>query len=516
MEQERADYLIVGSGVAGALIAERILYRRAGSVLMLEAGGNIDMRRKRRWLDVVMAGRLPYSDTYDGPEDFTSVGSDPWNIHGGRVIGRGGSTIHWSGWCPRFQPEDFEIQSRVGHGMDWPFGYSDIEPWYCEAESALQVAGDSNSSSHPWRSTPYPFEAAPFTEPDGVLINAMRSLSISYDHMPIARNAKPINGMPACQTIGTCKYCPIGARYTADQTLDRIAGEGFRLRLHAPVRRILMDRRSHAVGVEFVDLSSGETGQAHAQKVIICAGTIETPKLLLASQSSEWPNGIGNHSDQVGRHLIANPYLYARGTIDTNPERLQQELNFATLCSRHWDTRATQSMGKFLLNKADSSPFLNLGRVMAEGRTNSEIQAAIRGPMSFELQGAVQMFSRPENRIMLESGTTRLGLPRTRIEAPSRGYDEAVVDQWLEHMRQILLAAGFAVQASGVLPQRGDHAMCTTRMSRAPADGVVDPELRVHDVENLYIVSNSVFPSGAAANPTLTLAALALRFAQHC
>jgi choline dehydrogenase-like flavoprotein len=516
MAGDEVDYLIVGSGVAGALIAERIRERRAGSVLILEAGGKIEMRNERRWLDALMSGRLPYTIAQDQVDEFTSTGPDPWNINGGRLIGRGGSTIHWGGWCPRFQSEDFELFTRVGKGLDWPFGYRDIEPWYCEAEIALQVSGDSNARTHPRRSRPYPFEAAPFTQPDGIVIKAMNDLSISYDHMPIARNAKPIHGMPACQTIGTCHYCPIGARYTADQTLDRIGSDEFRLQLHAPARRILMDKKSHASGVEYVDQQSGETHTAYGRKIIICAGTFETPKLLLASANVDWPDGIGNQTDHVGRHLIANPYLSVRGAIDRNPNRWQQELNFATLCSRHWDNPATQGTGKLFLNKADNSPFLNLARLMAQGATTAEIEAAARDRTTFELQGAMQMFSHRENRILLGSGTTRFGLPTTHIEVPIKAYDDATAAQWLGQMRRILEAAGFAVQASSVYPQRGDHAMCTTRMSRSPADGVVDPDLRVHDIDNLYIVSNAVFPSGSAANPTLTLAALALRFAQHC
>ncbi len=514
---EHTRYLIVGSGVAGSLLAERLLAAGKGPVTILEAGPSVIMRDRRTWLDYVMAKRLPYDGLGDAADDYEALGKQSWRIEGGRLFARGGSTLHWGGWCPRMKPEDFQLESRIGSGgLDWPFGYEMLAPYYVRAEHYLQVAGDSKENDPP-RGEPYPFEAPAFTQVDGEVIAALEKLGIGYGHIPVARNARPINGQPACVTTGTCGYCPIGGRFTGDQPLDRLKPmDSFRLVLGAPVTRVLMNGRKRATGVEYRDLASGKRRRMRAETVVLCAGALETPKLLLASANRHWPRGLGNDSDQVGRYLVANPYFYARASRPDNPRRLQEELHFATLGSRHWDSPQYQRTGKFFLNRA-SSPDLEPARLMGQGKTADEIQSAARGTHVLELQGAMQTFCHAENRVLPARGKNRFGLPRTRIETPVEVVSSQQIDTNLERMRRILEAMGYTMLAGeagmGVYPQRGDHAMCTCRISESPKKGVVDSDLKVHGTDNLYILSNAVFPSGTPANPTLTLAALALRFA---
>lgn len=118
--------LIVGSGVAGAVIANELLSKGLGPITMLEAGPTIVMRDKRKWLDLVMAGKPAYASSEDRSEDYVATGQSPWFINGGRLIARGGSTLHWGGWCPRFRPEDFALRSAVGRGL---IGHSVTRTW---------------------------------------------------------------------------------------------------------------------------------------------------------------------------------------------------------------------------------------------------------------------------------------------------------------------------------------------------------------------------------------------------
>ncbi len=209
------------------------------------------MRNRRIWLDAVMTNRLPHTALNDTPKDYTATGVDPWKIEGGRMFGRGGSTIHWGGWCPRQMPEDFTLRTNTGRELDWPYSYKELEPYYGQAEHWIGVAGDSQSGSRAWRSGPYPFEAPVFTEPDGVVIKAFKQLDITYENAPLSRFAKPSNGRPACQTFGTCKYCPIGARFTGDQGLARVE-DNVEIRLNAAVTEIVMANKSKAAGVKYV------------------------------------------------------------------------------------------------------------------------------------------------------------------------------------------------------------------------------------------------------------------------
>ncbi len=137
-----------------------------------------------------------------------------------------------------------------------------------------------------------------------------------------------------------------------------------------------------------------------------------------------------------------------------------------------------------------------------------------------EIQGTLQTFSHFDNRVTLAGGKTRFGLHRTRIHTPVPAYSKRRSQFYLQWMQSLLEDSGFTPISEqkwgrGIYPQRGDHAMCTTRIAETEASGVVDSNLKVFGTENLYILSNAVFPSGAAVNPTLTLIALGYRFADH-
>lgn len=514
MTHLEAKVVIVGSGVAGSLVASLLLERGVSPVLMLEAGPDVLMGSRRVWLDHAMSGGksiLPYESLYDVSGDYISSGVEPWQLEGGRIFGRGGSTLHWGGWCPRMKPEDFFPHSHVGRDFDWPLSYEDLEQFYGTAENYLQVAGDS---TEPGRSRPYPLDAAPFPLSMEPIVKALELSDIKYSSMPVARNTKSIDGMPACQTTGTCDYCPTEARFTGNQPLDKMLVKypgKFTLLTGSPVKRLIPDDSDRIAGLEFIDRTTGELRRVEAEQFFLCAGALEVPKLLLRSNSSKWPNGIGNSCGVVGRYLVASPFLVVSGRLPMNLKRYQSELNFPNLCSRNWDRPETQRSGKMLMTVNYNSPGLDLAKNVVAGRTRSELQSLADGPCVYQLWGAVHSFSHYENLVRPESGNTRFGLSQTNIETPVATFDEAVVGKYIDELKGLLEKIGADNLTSQVYPQRGDHAMCTTRMSLDPRDGVVAPDLRVHGVSNLFIGSNSVFSSGTVANPTLTLVALILR-----
>jgi choline dehydrogenase-like flavoprotein len=475
--------LIVGSGVAGATIAEGLLGRGLGPVVMLEAGARVPMRRYRQWLDFLTTGRAPYDSCRDPATDTF--------LHDSRLIARGGSTLHWGGWSLRLQPEDFVLRTNSGVGSDWPIPAPELDPWYGRAEQLLGVA-----------------TGLPFTQLDGELIRGFEQCGYGYGPMPVARNVAPRDDAPACQAIGTCKYCPIGGRYTADIALDQLeARPDFQLRTGVVATRVRFDR-GRAVGVEFRDTAAGETGRLDAEVIVLCAGTLESTKLLLASGAPD----AGGH---LGRHLFYHPLLYAKGRAARNPRRIQAELDFPTLCSRHFDTRAEQRDGKLFLFLPPTGSRLDLAASMSTGMSNAALDGQVTRNLSIELHGFMELPPSAESAVAMAPGTDAFGLPRTsaRFRAPDSA--RAQIARHHERMRDVLSAAGFDDLRTGVLPARADHASGTCRMSASPVDGVVDPELRLHGTANLHVCSNAVFPSGGAVNPTLTLTALAMRCAER-
>jgi len=501
--------IVIGSGVAGSIVAEELLAANKGPVIMLEAGPDITMSDRANWLQYVTTRQAPYMNCYDNEEDFESTGIDTWNIKGGRVIGRGGSTLHWGGWVPRFRPEDFNLFTNTGKGLDWPFSYDELEPYYCQAEEYLGVAGDSNDK-YPVRSKSYPFEAASYPLMMRPIIESLKELGMSYSHMPVSRYGLSANRTP-CMTTGTCKYCPIGARYTGDQSInDLLNKKEFSLILNAPATRILLSSKSQALGVEYLDTTRCKHKIIEADYIFICAGALETPKLLLNSKDY-WSHGIGNDNDLVGRYLMASPYFYAAGNIRQNPDMLEAELGFPTLCSHEFDTPGYQTKGKFFFNADYAKPHLNIASLMAEGKSIDEIKEIAVGPTRYSLQGTMAATPFYDNRVTPGNSATRFGLPISHIDTLSPLYDKEQSKIYLNSMENILKNMGCTDVYSGSYPQRGDHAMGTCRMAVNEANGVVDSNLKIFGMDNVYIMGHATFPSMGAVNPTLTLVASTLK-----
>ena len=341
----------------------------------------------------------------------------------------------------------------------------------------------------------------------------MEELGIGYEHLPISRFGRPIHGRPACETIGTCRYCPIGARFTGDQGLERV-GENVELRLKSPVLEIVMASRTEVAGVRYLCMESGEMVDVESECVWLCCGALEVPKLLMASRSRYWPKGIGNDADLVGRFLVANPYLHVKGVKRSNPRRTQSELGFRGLMSRHWDTPSEQEQGKFIFSV--THPHFDVGAQMAQMNSLEAIDDGAVGEAEFLFEGGMQALGFWENRVTPEERSTRFGLPRTRIETPRPIMNTDARDEYLDAMQMVAEAMGCEVglgpEDRGDYPQRGDHAMCTARMGSEPATSVVDwRTLAIHEVERLGVFSNALFPSAAAANPTLTMVAVIMK-----
>lgn len=498
--------IIVGSGVAGATVAQQLLLRNPKQdITMLEAGPSVEMRNRRRWQDFVTSGVLPYANCQDIETEYESR-VEQVELREARLFVRGGSTVHWGGWALRFKPEDFVLKTNAGRELDWPIGYDELEPYYFEAERLLGVAGDSNDDNPPRRGKRYPFEPVPFCEPDGIAIKVFQYRNYHFAHLPIARYGD------RCLTTGTCKYCPVGGRYSADMTLDELASyPNFELRLNCAVRKILLQNKRQAAAVEYVDTTTGDTGRLDGEIICLCNGAVEAPKLLLASRNIYWPDGVGNDAGHVGRHFKLHQLLVAEGVLPTNPKRMQQELDFPTLCSRQFDTPAEQVNGKFFFVRGTSGPDQKIEALIQTGLSAQAIDERTRGPMTLALNGFVEQFAPAANLISLADGTNRFGLPRTSIEYSLDPVFTKAVRVNLARMDDLLLEMGAIRTKSKAVTARADHAGATCRMSGDEKDGVVTASLAVHGMDNVFVCSNAVFPNIAAVNPTLTLVALAVR-----
>lgn len=502
--------ILVGSGVAGTVLARQLLATGNYEITMFEAGSDFTPGERRIWLDHMVGAREIYEPFFDDPD----TGHEHMRVHGARLFMKGGTTNHWGGLTPRFKPEDFELKSRTGYGVDWPITYDDMAPYYAKAETLLGVTGDSNNDDPPRYGEKYPFLHTDFSISDAIVIDALTKLNISYGHMSIARNGD------RCITTGTCNYCPVNARYTALYDLVQLQseyGDKLTIEYDSPVTKILMAGRKRTRGVEYLDLKTGTVKSAEGDAVILSSGTIESCKLLLASANGDWPDGIGNDSDHVGRHLIGHPLMEAVGVKPENPGNVFDELaGFSTLISRHFDSPEYQHKGKMWFS-GGASPVASLEDSILSNVSRTDLEVKLASDLRISVGGEMEQFESPENRVSLGRGKTRHGLPKTKIDFSIHETTVKTRQEHAETFAKILKAAGCKEQSieTGTYDPDGAHASGTCRMSFSDADGVVDPNLQVHGTDNLYVCSNAVFPSIAAANPTLTGAALAVRLAEH-
>ena len=520
-------YIIVGSGVAGSTIATKLLEKHPETpILMLEAGPRIPMKDRRYWWDYVLnRGKQPYDECEDQDGDNVSVGLTPWHSRGSRTMMYGGSTVHWGGWCMRFKPEDFHLRTLTGRGGDWPYDYATLEPYYCRADEYLSVCGDDNDSAirgddstknrnDPWRSKPYPLPPYPWTESDGEMVQAFRALGITPGRMPLARYRK-------CMATGTCKYCPFGARFSGSYILDDLLSDPQYPHLQfigsAPVTRLIAESKHRIHAVEYIDPATGATDTAGADRIILCAGAYEVPKLLMMSRSTYWENGIGNDHDLVGRFAISHPFLSVSGTKPRNAERWIQEFDFPSLMSRTYDAEEYQQNGKIFLMNFAGLPNVDIAQHMIAGKTRSEIDAIVTGPRQVQLSAFMEEMGEYTNRFSVGVGTTRFGLPRTRINFTHPADFRQRAEKNLSLMEAVIREMGYEVSPEDRLigEQDGHHTSSTCRMGRDPTEGVVDADLKLFGTDNLYVCSNAVHPTCAAVNPTLTLVAVTLKLTDH-
>jgi choline dehydrogenase-like flavoprotein len=523
-----ADVVVVGSGVSGSLVAHS-LAKAGKQVILLEAGP-----RTPRWQIVEQFRNSankndpngPYPDTHYAPKStsagyLTETGGTPNHPSYVRLVG--GTTWHWAGATYRFLPNDFRMKSLYGVSRDWPIGYDDLESWYGLAEHALGVSGPDDadqsatgrSGTYPPRSTPYPMKAAPLPYMHQRAAEILTAGGYRVLNEPTARNSKPYDGRPACQGNNSCTpVCPIGALYNGSVHAYKAEQSGAQLLTEAVVYRIECDSRGRIVAVRYKK-PDGSDHRLTARIFVLAAYSIETPKLLLMSATHEFPNGLANSSDMVGRNLTCQPECHqgflgkealwpGRGPV--HPQ------TFFT--SRDGEFRKERSGAKYVVTNNAPNAII-AANLLKQGVIGPKLDEMIRDQASryIELSTQHEYPPDPNNRVTLSrTRKDALGLPTPEIHFNrDHPYFLAGAEQTRKEYEKI--AALFGATPYSPLHWVHPHTQGTTIMGADPRDSVVDAHGRTHDHPNLYIVGPSVMTTTGTVNPTLTAAALALRTA---
>jgi glucose dehydrogenase len=529
MTDIEADVIIVGSGISGALLAARLSV--AGlKVAILEAGARVDRAeaRQRFWDAPIRVPECPYPPT---PEASHPISNDPnyWYRQAGpdafkstylKVVG--GTTWHWLGTCLRFVPNDFRLRTAHGRGVDWPISYDELEPFYGEAEHEIGVSGDSNENLGSPRSAGYPMPPIPQTFLDKAFARALGGTAYELRATPQARNSVSGNGRPACCGNASCiPICPIGAKYDATVHVSAAEKNGAALHAQTTATRIEVGAEGRVGAVRFKRWDGSE-GMARGKVFVLAAHAIETPRLLLHSRSDALPNGVANSSGQVGRNLMDHPTQLSWALSSEPVWPYRGPLSTSSIEKfRHGDFRKDRPAMRIEIGNdgwswpkgAPVSTAAELAQLELRGQAlNSTLRS--QASCHVRLASQVEQLPDPENRVALDADERDMyGVPLPRLAYRLDDYVRAGLAAARAAHAEIFDRLGAVEVQHRDAPEGAGHIMGTARMGNDPKDSVVDHNLRSHDQPNLFILGSAVFPTGATANPTLTIAALSLRAA---
>ena len=528
-ERYEADVVIVGAGIAGTLVGYR-LASAGRDVLILEAGPWVDRAEALRAYrsNPIKTPDAPYPSQPYAPRPTVLDLRDGYYVQDGpATFGStyerrvGGTTWHWQGTAMRFVPNDFRLRTLYGVGHDWPIDYDELEPWYVEAEREIGVAGDPEDDLDSPRSAPYPLPPIPASYVDRRIDAVLRPLGMRVRLSPHARNSIPFQDRPPCCGSNTCvPICPVGAKYDASVHARLAQRVGARILDQAIAHRIDVDAEGRTTAVAF-KRPDGSEHKAVGRQFVIAAHGVETPRLLLMSRSDRLPDGVANSSGQVGRNLMDHPVqvslALARDPVYPyrGPGEISgiEHMRDGAFRSRHGAFR--MPIGNDGWSFGGETIVALAETFIAEGKRGRELRAALAdaGLRQVRLAALLEQLPDPDNRVTLAEERDALGLPRPKLtyaidDSVLSARDEArrladLVFDGLDATRRIHVDSLFGA----------GHIMGTYRMGTDPVTSVADPFGRTHDHPNLFLVGSGVFPTGATANPTLTLAALALRTA---
>ena len=503
--------VIIGSGAGGGTLGNE-LAQKGVNVVCLEAGKKLSLDDiENDW--GAMFGKLSWVDKRQGTGDLLA-GLPLWVC---KTVG--GTTVHWAGASLRFKDHEFRARSQYGdiegaNLLDWPIDPNEMERFYSMAEDKMGTTGTHGIPRLPGNNNYQVMEYG---------AKALGYTDVHTGNMSI--NSQPRDGRPGCHQIGFCMAgCAIGAKWSTLYTeIPKAEATGrFELRSESMVLKINHNKEGKATGVVYVD-ADGNTHEQKARVVAIAGNSVETPRILLNSASNMYSDGMANSSGQVGKNFMRHMAGTVYGTMpgEVHFDRGTQMAGIVMDESGHDDSRGfaggyyMQTLPGFGLGAIAG----NIGNMSVDspgkwGRNYTrEVVENYKNMAGMWLVG--EDMPQEKNGVTLhDSEKDQYGLPIPVVHFEDHPNDVV--------MRNHAFKAGSAVYQAGgskkqyqLPPFPSTHNLGTCRMSANARDGVCSSTGATHDIPNLFISDGSSFTTGAAANPTLTIVALAIRQAEN-
>jgi choline dehydrogenase-like flavoprotein len=501
--------VIIGSGAGGGTLAHE-LTRRGIKVVLLEAGARQSLATFSQvpgeaFVQLTWLEPRTISGSWTVAQDYPTLPS--WTA---KTLG--GTTVHWTGATPRVRP--WEVKARTTYGevkgsslIDWPIEYEELKRYYLLAERRMVVARRNGNPG------------LPASNHFKVMYNGAKRIGYKRVHTNyMAINTRPADGRAFCIQQGFCvQGCKTGAKWSTLYTeIPRAEATGnLDLRIESRAVRIEHDAKGLATGVVYRDPQGVEQRQK-ARLVCVACNSVETARLLLLSESAQFPHGLANSSDQVGRNFSHHVGGFVWGIFD-KPIYFWRGATLAGIVEDETrnDPKRGFVGGYHLELAALDLPSLPLSGFPSTtwGRELGWIMDHYRSMAGIFING--EDLPRADNRITLNSKVKdAFGLPVANIHVDEHENNGAMRTHAQKQAKALYEAVG-AIRVVNSRQTPATHNMCTARMSKDPRDGVTNAHGQAHDIRNLFISDGSAMSTPSSANPTLTIVALALRQSEY-
>lgn len=507
---KKYDVIIIGTGAGGGTLAYK-LAKTGKRILILERGDFLP-KEVQNWdpHEVYTVGR------YRPQERWLDAEGKPFKPFTHYCVG--GNTKVYGAALLRLRESDFKEVAHVdGISPAWPVMYEEWEPYYSEAERLYSVHGSAGQDpTDPWRSTPYPYPAMPM-EPDMLEFSENLSM-LGYKPAPIPVGVRLPGDHGRQTSAATLSYFdgyPDPTEMKADSHVVAIKSalmrENVELKTGVKVIRLLTD--PHGTRVTRVVAQHRERlVEYESDVVVVSCGAINSAALLLRSANAAHPHGLANSSGLVGRNLM----LHNNGTVvavTTKPNHAAFQKSILLSEFYNGSRNFPYPMGSVqLMGKTDPETLLGLLEEKYGKDKSYDLEHYARHTIDFFV--TTEDLPKHENRVMVKpDGTIQLNYHQNNIKA----Y-ETLKAQLIDILNAVSKRFGYGITdflgyklgISGVSHQSG-----TCRMGMDPSQAVLDTNCKAHDLDNLYVVDTSFFPSSGAVNPSLTAMANALRVGDH-
>ena len=506
---ESFDVIVIGSGAGGGTLAHA-LAKTDARILVIERGEPVPCEDEN-WNPSAVWRQLRYR----ADEQWLDAQGHEFRPYTHYAVG--GNTKFWGSVLYRLRREDFgEIEHAEGVSPAWPITYDTLAPYYDLAERLFHVHGQHGDDPTEPARGPFPFPPVAHQPRVAEIVEGLRRQGLHPSYLPLGL-LRP-GEADGCILCNTCNSFPCKLRFKSDADVcciePAIARANVTLWTGTRATRLLTDPAG--TRVEAVEISRhGETSRVAAPLIVVSCGAVNSAALLLRSATDKHPHGLANSSGLVGRRYMAHLATMLQGFHPTkkNPTVFQK----------------TVGINDFYLRGPDSR--YPLGSIQSQGRTHAEMAKVVGDTWRWkglemrhiplraydwwvtratDWLAMTEDLPRSDNRVRI-AADGRIVLDYRRNNGRAHG-------ELVDLLRRSLQSLGYSsprIFAHSTGPQNTTHQCGTLVFGTDPRASVLDPFCRAHDVENLFVVDASFFPSSAAVNPGLTIAAQALRVADH-